>query len=65
MYDGAQVIEKNRFLVMQNRSTRQRMTTSFTLDGKERARRRARLILLLMALAIAAATIAPVAVLAG
>lgn len=67
MHGGAQVLEKNHFPVNQNRFTPRRMSNSFTeeLDHKERGRRRARLLLLLMALAIAAATLAPVAVLAG
>jgi hypothetical protein len=65
MFDGAQVLEKNHFLVDQNRSTSVPMSMNAMMAGKERTRRRARLILLLMAMAIAAATLAPMAVLAG
>ena len=62
MSHGAQVLEKNHFPEGQNRVTNPSMQSA--LDA-EQTRRRARLLLLLMALAIAAATIAPVAVLAG
>lgn len=65
MFDGAQVFEKNHFLAGQNRATSVSMQADMILDSKERSRRRARLILLLMAIAIAAATLAPMAVLAG
>jgi|GEM_PF-2085333 hypothetical protein len=60
--NGAQLIEKNHFLVSQNRATSTRMQS---FDAKEKSRRRARLFLLLMAAVIAAATLAPMAVLAG
>lgn len=65
MFDGAQVIEKNRFPALQNRYTPSRMVRNEAHAHKERARRRARLLLLMMALAIAVATIAPMTVLAG
>ena len=64
---GAQVIEKNRFLLSQNRSTPTGMVktkTSGTAHG-EQSRRKVRFFLLLMAIALAAATLAPVAVLAA
>jgi hypothetical protein len=60
--DGAQLIEKNHFLGHENRATTRSM---HKVADTEVTRRRARLLLLLMAAAIAAATIAPMAVLAG
>jgi hypothetical protein len=62
MSDGAQVFEKNHFLGWQNRATPPAM---HALPAPDKARRRARLLLLLMAAVIAAATLAPMAVLAG
>ncbi len=63
MYDGAQALEKNHFPALQNRATHVPMHVA-PLHEQVR-RRRARLLLILMAAAIAAATLAPVAVLAG
>jgi hypothetical protein len=60
--NGAQILEKNHFPVGQNRVTTRAMQTALEA---ETSRRRARLLLLLMAIALAAATIAPMAVLAG
>jgi|JI10StandDraft_1071094.scaffolds.fasta_scaffold289501_2 hypothetical protein len=62
MYGAAQVIEKNHFPEVQNRATSSSMQP---VTAKELSRRRARLFLLLMAAVIAAATLAPMAVLAG
>jgi hypothetical protein len=62
MLDGAQVFEKNHFLPQQNRAT---LTGMKAIAPDSPTRRRARLLLMLIAAAIAAATLAPVAVLAG